>query len=75
MADHPSIGIVRDALQSDDILSVATRGQLSDLLAEYDRLAAVIRWTHTTHCKGWPAEHHPERRHAPECLLYELEGE
>lgn len=40
--------------------------KLPRLLDEIERLRAVIRRTHTTHCTDWPT-------HSPWCLLYELE--
>lgn len=39
------------------------------LVAEVERLRAVLRWTHTTYCtEAWT----DRGLHAPECLLYEI---
>lgn len=46
----------------------AARNALPRLLDEIERLRAVIRATHEG-CNGW----HAGGRHAPGCLLYEIE--
>lgn len=43
---------------------------LLEARAEVERLRQVLRWTHETHCTSdWT----DRGRHAPECLLYEIE--
>jgi len=62
----------------DDAHSFA-EGSVAQLRVEIDRLRAVIRETHTTYCAPLVNTSIPPpawangQRHAPECLLFEIE--
>lgn len=46
---------------------------VATMRTELERLRAVIRETHKTYCEPEPRWRNADARHAPECLLYEVE--